>query len=246
MYSRFAVIHRSVRLIAPVVVAGLVLALLGFAIAQRPWSGDSARAQTAGQVYACVNLYTGATRIVYSPNQCSAIDRLVSWNAEGIPGPQGPQGLKGDQGEPGPKGDQGEPGPKGDQGDPGVKGDQGDPGPKGDQGDPGPKGDQGDPGPKGDKGDTGEQGPPGPGGGISGGDVVQVAENFNIPEVTRVSATATCPTDYRVIGGGFSNQSGDISLLNQTAPSGTNGWTVQAQGGVGGASGTVYALCIPN
>jgi hypothetical protein len=159
-----------------------VLAGGGIAYAAIPDSGT-------GVFHACVLNNVGTVRLI-DPSRSGLLGRCdtrfetaVSWNAQGQPGPAGPQGEpgpKGDagpQGEPGPKGDtgatgpQGEPGPKGDtgatgpQGEPGPKGDtgapgaQGEPGPKGDTGAPGP---QGEPGPKGDTGATGPQGEAGP------------------------------------------------------------------------------------
>lgn len=68
---------------------------------------------------------------------CDNNDRAISWNQQGVPGPQGqagPQGLTGPQGFAGP---QGPAGPKGDTGAQGVVGPQGPVGPAGPQGAPG-------------------------------------------------------------------------------------------------------------
>ena len=43
-------------------------------------------AQVGGQIYGCVNPYSGALRIVYAENQCTATERPLSWGQQGEPG----------------------------------------------------------------------------------------------------------------------------------------------------------------
>ena len=134
---------------------------------------------------ACVNPFSGAMRFLAGSNSCGTYEYMISWNAEGQPGPAGPAGPPGEQGEPGlqgppgedgddgsqgPPGPQGEPGPAGEQGEQGAQGSPGDPGPTGPvgpvgpPGQPGADGAQGPPGPRGDDGETGPPGPAGPAG----------------------------------------------------------------------------------
>lgn len=99
---------------------GLLLALvIGFAAAFGIILSLRTTRAAPVEIYACVSLYTGETRIVWNPSQCTATDQVVSWNQEGPPGPPGPQGPQGDQG---PKGDQGDPGADGAPGADGVSG----------------------------------------------------------------------------------------------------------------------------
>lgn len=116
-----------------------------------------------GTISACYRS-DGALRVIDAEDgeTCRNSETLLTWNEEGVPGPEGPQGPQGDigpQGETGPEGPQGEPGPQGVPGPQGDIGPQGDTGPEGPQGEPGP---QGDTGPEGQQGATGPQGEPGP------------------------------------------------------------------------------------
>ena len=43
-------------------------------------------AQVGGQIYGCVNTYSGALRIVYGENQCAASERPLNWAQAGEPG----------------------------------------------------------------------------------------------------------------------------------------------------------------
>ncbi len=86
---------------------------------------------------------------------------VVTINATGVVGLQGPKGDTGDTGPQGPKGNTGDigpQGPKGDTGNPGVQGVQGVLGPQGIQGPLGPKGDTGLTGPTGATGAQGAAG----------------------------------------------------------------------------------------
>ena len=96
---------------------------------------------------ACVSNTNGYLRIVASADDCRNSEYHISWNIQGIPGPEGPQGLQGDAG---PQGEQGEPGPKGDIGLTGPQGPQGPQGETGAQGPQGVQGEQGEAGPQGE------------------------------------------------------------------------------------------------
>ena len=241
----------SWRLLSLLVAAGVVLSLFGIALFQSGRLTDGANAQ-AGQIYACVNAFNGSTRIVFTSTQCSTGEYIVSWNAQGVAGPQG------EAGPPGPQGDEGPPGPPGPQGD---EGPPGPPGPQGDEGPPGPPGPQGDEGPAGPPGPQGDEGPPGPPGadgadGVSGADVVQV-EGTNVQIVGVLNGTTNamndvvnCPAGYTVIGGGIVIISGDESHVNMTHshPDGTGAWRAgAASANVSGDNlVAVEATCIPD
>ncbi|HVM56445.1 MAG TPA: hypothetical protein VMT74_03200 [Gaiellaceae bacterium] len=75
---------------------------------------------------ACLLKATGTIRLIDTSlpshdfrSHCTMFEQPISWNEQGVPGPQGlkgdtgPQGLKGDTGDPGPKGDTGAQGPQG-------------------------------------------------------------------------------------------------------------------------------------
>jgi hypothetical protein len=82
-------------------------------------------------IYAAYQKASGIMRFLTDPNQVKKDEVLVSWNQQGLPGPQGETGAIGPQGPQGPNGDVGAAGPQG------LKGDQGVPGPQGLKGDPG-------------------------------------------------------------------------------------------------------------
>ncbi len=118
-------------------------------------------------------------------------------SGDGVPGPQGEAGPAGEQG---PKGDPGPEGPAGPMGEAGSVGEQG---PQGEAGIAGPKGDDGDVGPQGPEGPQGEQGPAGSGGGalvttIHTSDPVEIGARLG----SSATATATCPVDTVITGGG--------------------------------------------
>jgi hypothetical protein len=85
----------------------------------------------------------GAVRVIDAEAgaKCTSLEKVISWNQQGQPGPPGAAGAKG------------EPGPAGT---PGADGAAGPPGP------PGAAGTNGDPGPAGTPGTDGAPGPPGP------------------------------------------------------------------------------------
>jgi hypothetical protein len=143
-----------------------------------------------GKISACYGKIGGVVRVIdvekAPADKCTSLEKGISWNQAGAPGPAGPIGPAG------PKGDKGDTGPAGVAG---PKGDKGEPGPKGDQGDPGPKGDQGEPGPKGDEGDAGPPGPPGSGG-TNGQDA---GTTFGTGQMTLTSSPTTMPGMVRII-----------------------------------------------
>jgi hypothetical protein len=66
-----------------------------------------------------------------------------------------------------------------------------------------------------------------------------------VPNAT-TTATATCDPGLTVVGGGASLSNEDNQLVNDTYPSGTNGWTVHVFASTSGAGAfTVYAICVP-
>ncbi len=63
---------------------------------------QSTLAQTGNVIYACIQKESGATRIVASANECRTSEKSVSWNVQGVPGPQGSVGPTGPAGPKGP------------------------------------------------------------------------------------------------------------------------------------------------
>lgn len=129
------------------------------------WLGNQAVAAGERPVFhGCVksgSLIPGSITTDVQP-KCSGGATLVSWDAEGRPGADGPAGPIGEAGPTGPAGEQGPTGASGEtgpQGDPGSAGPQGEPGPAGPTGERGPAGA---PGAKGDQGPAGPAGPAGP------------------------------------------------------------------------------------
>lgn len=90
---------------------------------------------------------------------CTAKQTLISWDSNGVVGPQGPAGP---QGSTGPAGPQGVAGPQGPQGPAGPTGPVGNAGAAGPQGPTGPAGAIGPTGPQGPVGEIGPMGPTGP------------------------------------------------------------------------------------
>ena len=119
-----------------------------------------------GKISACHTKVGGVVRVIdvekSPPEKCTSLEKALSWNQAGAPGPAGPAGPTGPKGNPGDRGPAGPPGlagpagPKGDKGDPGATGAAGATGEKGAQGAIGPAGPPGPAGEKGDKGDPGE------------------------------------------------------------------------------------------
>jgi hypothetical protein len=108
---------RTVGLLAGV----LALGSIGLASADVP---DS----TTGEISGCVHDVSRKVRIIDTEagDTCKKRETLVTWNATGPPGPQGPKGDTGATGAQGPKGDTGATGAQGPKGDTGA---QGPPGP---------------------------------------------------------------------------------------------------------------------
>src|SRR6266487_2156965 len=175
---------------------------------------------------------------------------------QGLTGPKGDTGLQGPIGPKGNTGGTGAQGPTGLQGPAGHKGDtgpQGQTGPKGDtgtQGQTGPKGDTGTQGPAGPKGDTGPQGPTGP---IGPDKVIStqiVTKSITTSGPGQATATAVCPSDTALGGGGFyvENAGTDPSqytVFENRPISGTpaSSWTASISSKVA-ATLTAYALCL--
>lgn len=90
------------------VIASLVLVLTGVAVGYDISSTSAQRVDST--IYACVNKWNGATRIVGEGNECGRSEYATSWAEQG---PQGPKGDKGDQGPAGKDGEDGEQGPAG-------------------------------------------------------------------------------------------------------------------------------------
>ena len=149
----------------------------------------------------------------------------------GVPGPPGPRGKQGK------RGPRGHTGPQGPQGIPGTPG--------------GPAGPAGAPGAPGVKGDTGAVGPAGPRGPRARrSDPVVYANTSASNTSSPKTATAHCPSNRRLTGGGFSTSvlSTDLTL-RQSNPLGTRGWTVNVAEEDGfqnniAWSVSAYAICI--
>ena len=73
----------------------------------------AAQAQSDGTIHACVQKFSGDTRIVKPDQACRAFEHLVIWNVNGPPGASGPSGPQGVAGPLGPQGAQGADGPQG-------------------------------------------------------------------------------------------------------------------------------------
>lgn len=149
----------------------------------------------------------------------------------GVPGPPGPRGKQGK------RGPRGHTGPQGPQGIPGTPG--------------GPVGPAGVPGAPGVKGDTGATGPAGPRGPRARRSDPVVYANTSVSNTSSPkTATAHCPSNRRLTGGGFSTSvlSTDL-VLRQSNPLGTRGWTVNVAEASGFQSNiawsvSAYAICI--
>jgi hypothetical protein len=66
--------------------------------------------QTQNKIFACYQRSNGQLRRVSALSECRAAEESLSWDTNGVTGPQGPKGDKGDKGEQGEKGEKGEPG----------------------------------------------------------------------------------------------------------------------------------------
>jgi hypothetical protein len=181
-----------------------------------------AQAANTSVIQACVNAETGVlliapSKVIPNPAQCPHDFLPLSWNQQGLPGPEGPVGPAGPAGPvgavgpAGPKGDPGPVGPQGLKGDPGPQGLKGDPGPVGPMGAQGPKGDPGPAGAPGTAGLKGDTGPAGPQGapGVSGYQII--SQRFTIHAVSSVTENIDCPFGTVVLGGGVLWNSGPPS-----------------------------------
>lgn len=171
----------------------------------------------------------------------------------------GAKGEKGDAGSPGPKGEKGDPGApgaKGERGEPGLPGAKGEPGAPGATGATGPagpagtNGTNGKDGTNGTNGNDGQRGPAGPSV-RHVGETTATVPGRDLFASGKATATATC--NGQVVGGGLSttvpppaSPGHELVLVNESGPSGGNGWRVKVENGWGHAvTLKVYAICIP-
>jgi hypothetical protein len=108
------------------VLAGVLAAVVGL-------YGFSVTRATGDTVTICVKR-SGLVYVIgdgFRRSECRGTDQLISWNTEGVPGPQGPAGADGANGADGAQGPQGEQGPAGADGADGAQGPQGPQGPAG-------------------------------------------------------------------------------------------------------------------
>jgi hypothetical protein len=202
---------------------GLTAGFLGVQMASA--GGDS-------EIRACTEKWTGLVRVIEPGEKCSRGWTLLTWNAEGQPGPAGPQG---------------ESGPAGPQGEPGT------PGAPGSAGEPGPQGPAGTQGPAGAQGPAGPEGPQGPAGPPGGGALLATTH----PGSSTIDATAVkdvevfCPFGKKPISGGFSTVNaagveaavGADVFVNRPA---TDSWIVKARGdGVTVWGLKAWVVCAP-
>ena len=146
------------------------LKLSGLFVASLLVATTAMAAPVSNTIAACVNVSSGAVRIVNSTAACVSGETGVTWALVGPTGPQGPAGPAGStgpKGATGTTGAQGSAGPTGAAGAAGATGPagsagaQGSAGPTGLTGGAGPAGPQGPSGPTGSQGNTGPQGPAG-------------------------------------------------------------------------------------
>ncbi len=207
-------------------------------------------AQSDGLINACVHSEKGLVRIVPAAEACRPHETRLTWNQQGIPGPQGEVGPQGEPGPPGPVGEAGPAGPQGEQGMPGLQGEAGPPGPQGEQGMQGPQGEAGLPGPpgvqgipgsQGPQGEQGEQGnrgprgfrglqgPPGPPGpsGLIGYYYREVQEEIQHSQVYTTLVAECDPGDYAVGGGfGIIDPTDTVRVLHDKPTLNHQGWQV--------------------
>lgn len=211
---------RAYRVLAPALIAVLVLTAGSAAIAQ----GES-----SVTFYACEGPKGELSRISTSEPDCKGKQHtLVSWNQVGPMGPVGPQGSAGLQGEVGPQGEQGLQGVPGPQGETGPQGPQGAPGPQGPKGDTGPQGATGAPGAQGQTGATGATGPQGSPGVSGYGHATVDATNQSLAAGAERVYLVDCPAGKKVVGGGGDvfGRSGPPWLLTVSSAADDNSWVV--------------------
>lgn len=179
-------------------------------------SGVAAAAPVSSAINGCVGL-TGLLRIVNPGTACGPLEKPLQWNAQGVPGPVGPQGPAGAQG---PSGPAGPAGPKGD---------------TGAQGPAGPQGLQGTPGPAGSSGITGYEhvflSVPIPNGAFRSG-------TLECPAGKRVLSGGG------VLNSGFLTLQESHGFDFDVAGVHHSGWLIDVQNGTGGdRSFSVFAIC---
>ena len=86
------------------------------AFAGGPHAPTAPHAPTSEAIHACVQRFSGDTRIIPPGKSCRHNERLVIWNIAGPQGPAGAPGGPGPAGPAGPEGPQGPQGPEGPQG----------------------------------------------------------------------------------------------------------------------------------
>ena len=204
------------------------------------------QAKAGTVINACVNKWTGITRIVNSASDCLPEEKFDSWNVQGPAGPIGPQGLtgvagpKGVAGPQGATGASGAPGAAGPAGPAGMTGATGTAGAAGAQGPAGPVGLTG---PAGLTGAVGAQGTAGPAGpiGLTGATGVAGAQGPAGPAgplgLTGAPGAAG-PTGLT----GAAGSAGAAGAQGPAGPAGPSGPTgTQGPAGPAGAPGTIPA-----
>ena len=82
----------------------LACCVLPMAAQQPAGSGNVILAPATVTYYGCVNVLSGAIRIVSKTATCKSTETKIHWNQVGPQGPRGPQGPQGPQGPTGPQG----------------------------------------------------------------------------------------------------------------------------------------------
>ena len=123
----------------------------------------------------------------------------------------------------------------------GPQGPQGNPGAQGPKGDAGPQGPSGPQGPQGPKGDTGPQGPPGPS--WSPGYVNVHGDRIEPGPFGNATATVTCPSGKRVLGGGYTSWNVTVSTSRPSPFNSSGAWEIRADAGALGGWLFPYAIC---
>jgi hypothetical protein len=229
-----------------------------------------AAAASSGLISACVNKSNGAVRIITpgatpngdrngeneddrSPRSCTKNETLLTWNSQGIPGPQGATGATGATGV------NGAAGATGANGAVGATGATGPTGATGATGVDGATGATGSSGPKGDSGATGATGPQGP----SGANVTQVITNTitnyvalntyeksasgTVSNDSNATFVVRCNAGDQALSGGFDKHTSGSNLeILTTHRDSTDGWTFTIFNHLklpGGDSVTLYVVC---
>ncbi len=219
-----------------------------------------AGAASTGLISACVNKSSGTVRIITpgaassrdrddergderSLNGCTRNEMLLTWNSEGVPGPQGPTGATGPQGVAGATGATGLTGATGPQG---LSGPAGPTGAQGLAGASGPAGASGSQGPTGPEGATGPQGATGPtGAGVTTTTELPGGPNCPFGGVrldSAFGASFVCNGASGVDGqAGATGPAGPSGPTGAVGPKGDTGATgPQGPAGTGGAGGLTF------